>query len=68
MVAHTRRRSDYDPIVQMFYESGVDVLMGGGAAHFLPKSTPGSRRADEVDYVARFRDAGYARGHHRRRR
>ena len=60
MVAHTRRRSDYDPIVQMFYESGVDVLMGGGAAHFLPKSTPGSRRADEVDYVARFRDAGYA--------
>ena len=60
MVAHTRRRSDYDPIVQMFYESGVDVLMGGGAAHFLPKSTPGSRRADEVDYIARFRGAGYA--------
>jgi len=60
MVAHTRRRSDYDPIVQMFYESGVDVLMGGGSAHFLPKSTPGSRRADEVDYVARFRAAGYA--------
>jgi alkaline phosphatase len=59
MVAHTRRRSDYDPIVQMFYESGVDVLMGGGAAHFLPKSTPGSRRTDEVDYVARFRAAGY---------
>jgi len=59
MVAHTRRRSDYDPIVGMFHESGVDVLMGGGAAHFLPKSTPGSRRGDDVDYVAKFRDAGY---------
>ena len=52
MVAHTRRRSDYDPIVRMFHESGVDVLMGGGSAHFLPKSTPGSRRGDDVDYVA----------------
>ena len=59
MVAHTRRRSDYDPIVGMFHESGVDVLMGGGSAHFLPKSTPGSKRGDDVDYVAKFRDAGY---------
>ena len=47
MVAHTRRRSDYDPIVRMFHESGVDVLMGGGAAHFLPKSAAGSRRKDD---------------------
>ena len=60
MVAHTRRRSDYDPIVGMFHDSGVDVLMGGGSAHFLPKSTPGSRRGDDVDYVAKFRDTGYA--------
>ena len=60
MVAHTRRRSDYDPIVGMFYESGVDVLMGGGAAHFLPKSAAGSKRKDETDYVAKFRGAGYA--------
>jgi alkaline phosphatase len=60
MVAHTRRRSDYDPIVGMFHASGVDVLMGGGAAHFLPKSSPGSRRKDEIDYIARFRADGYA--------
>jgi len=59
MVAHTRRRSDYDPIVRMFSESQVDVLMGGGAAHFLPSSQPGSRRKDDVDYIARFRDNGY---------
>jgi alkaline phosphatase len=60
MVAHTRRRSDYDPIVRMFHDSGVDVLMGGGAAHFLPRSSPGSRRKDDVDYVAKFRADGYA--------
>jgi alkaline phosphatase len=59
MVAHTRRRSDYDQIVGMFHDSGVDVLMGGGAAHFLPGSAPGSRRKDDVDYVARYRAAGY---------
>jgi alkaline phosphatase len=59
MVAHTRRRSDYDVIVEQFYESGVDVLMGGGSASFLPKSTPGSRRKDDVDYIAKFRQAGY---------
>src|SRR4029077_8749225 len=60
MVAHTRRRSDYDPIVGMFHESGVDVLMGGGAAHFLPKSSPDSKRKDDVDYVAKFRADGYS--------
>src|SRR5262245_22731717 len=60
MVAHTRRRTDYDPIVGMFYDSGVDVLMGGGSAHFLPRSAAGSKRGDETDYLAKFRGAGYA--------
>ena len=60
MVAHTRRRSDYDPIVGMFHDSKVDVLMGGGAAHFLPRSSPGSRRKDDVDYVAKFRASSHA--------
>jgi alkaline phosphatase len=59
MVAHTRRRSDYDVIVKQFYESGVDVLMGGGSASFLPQSTPGSRRKDNEDYIAKFRQGGY---------
>ena len=59
MVAHTRRRSDYDEIVKQFYGSGVDVLMGGGSANFLPQTTPGSRRKDNEDYIAKFRQAGY---------
>jgi alkaline phosphatase len=59
MVAHTRRRSEYDRIVEQFFAAKPDVIMGGGLANFLPKSAKGSKRKDETDFVARFRDAGY---------
>ncbi|WP_319244504.1 alkaline phosphatase [uncultured Propionivibrio sp.] len=59
MVAHTRRRSDYNDIVKMFYDSGIDVMMGGGSPNFLPKSTPGSKRSDDVDYIDLFKQANY---------
>jgi alkaline phosphatase len=60
MVAHTRRRAAYDEIVEQLFAAKPDVLMGGGAANFLPQTAPGSKRKDDVDYVARFRDAGYS--------
>ncbi len=60
MVAHTRRRADYDIITRQLFESEAEVIMGGGSANFLPKSTPGSRRADEQNYIDRFKQAGYA--------
>ncbi|BAL97293.1 alkaline phosphatase [Rubrivivax gelatinosus] len=59
MAAHTRRRSDFDDIVRMFLDSRIDVLMGGGSPHFLPKSTPGSKRKDDTDFIAAYRQAGY---------
>src|SRR3954454_19420480 len=59
MVAHTRRRAAYDEIVEQYFAARPDVLMGGGAANFLPQSAPASKRRDDVDYVAKFRDAGY---------
>jgi alkaline phosphatase len=59
MVAHTRRRASYDEIVEQFFAAKPDVLMGGGSANFLPKASSGSKRKDDVDYIARFRDAGY---------
>ena len=34
--------------------------MGGGLANFLPQGAPGARRRDQIDYVAKFKDAGYA--------
>ena len=36
-----------------------DVLMGGGLANFLPGNADGSKRKDETDYLAKFKDAGY---------
>ncbi|AMJ59773.1 alkaline phosphatase [Bosea sp. PAMC 26642] len=59
MVAHTRRRSDYNDIVKMFHEVQPDVIMGGGSPNFLPKSTPGSKRTDDLDFIAQFKTAGY---------
>jgi alkaline phosphatase len=60
VVAHTRRRADYDVIVQQFFNLKPDVLMGGGSANFIPKAVAGSKRGDEQDFVAKFKDAGYA--------
>jgi alkaline phosphatase len=60
MVAHTRRRADKPEITQMFLDVGVDVLMGGGSAYFLPKSTPGSKRKDDKDYIELYKQAGFA--------
>ncbi|MEH2494355.1 alkaline phosphatase [Bradyrhizobium sp. AZCC 1678] len=59
MVAHTRRRAAYDEIVEQYFAAKPDVLMGGGSANFLPKAAAGSKRKDDIDYIARFRDAGY---------
>jgi alkaline phosphatase len=60
MVAHTRRRAEYDRIVEQLFAARPDVIMGGGLAHFLPKGTPGAKRRDETDFLAKFRAAGYA--------
>jgi len=60
MIAHTRRRGAYDEIVAQYFAARPDVLMGGGSANFLPQAAPGSSRKDDIDYVARFREAGYA--------
>jgi len=58
MVAHTRRRADFEDIVKMFFAVQPDVIMGGGSPDFVPKSA-GGKREDNVDYVRKFADAGY---------
>ncbi len=60
MVAHTRRRADYDEIVRMFFKVQPDVIMGGGTPYFLPKSDPDGKRTDEENYIEKFKQAGYA--------
>lgn len=46
-------------VPEAYLQSGVEVLLGGGLRHWIPKSTPGSRRPDEKDYVALASQQGY---------
>jgi alkaline phosphatase len=59
--AHGRNRSDGNraAYVVQSLESGIDVLMGGGARRLLPQSAEGSRRSDDRDMFAEFEAAGY---------
>jgi alkaline phosphatase len=59
MIAHTRRRAAYDEIVAQMFAAKPDVILGGGAANFLPQAAETSKRRDDVDYIARFKEAGY---------
>ncbi len=60
VVSHTRRRDEKAAIVKFFYDMKPEVILGGGAAYFTPKSVLGSKRADETNYVDLFQKAGYA--------
>ncbi len=59
MVGHTGERTDYNSIARMFFEAKPDVMMGGGSVNFMPKSTLGSKRTDEVDYIDAFKKIGH---------
>lgn len=59
VVAHTRKRGDKADINGMLFDVKPDVLLGGGSAYFLPQATAGSRRKDDKDYIALFKEAGY---------
>ena len=59
MVAHTRRRAAYDEIVAQMFAAKPDVILGGGAANFLPQAAETSKRRYDADYIAKFKEAGY---------
>jgi alkaline phosphatase len=46
-------------VPQAYLQSGVDVLLGGGLRQWIPKSSPGSRRPDETDYLIQAAGKGY---------
>jgi alkaline phosphatase len=61
MFAHTVQRSLMQNIVDQLYNPAQrpDVIMGGAAAWFWPKSVTGSKRDDETDMIAKFESAGH---------
>ncbi|MGE7370271.1 alkaline phosphatase [Neorhizobium sp. NPDC001467] len=59
IVAHTRKRGDKAEINGMLFDVKPEVVLGGGSAYFLPQATAGSKRKDDKDYIAMFKEAGY---------
>jgi alkaline phosphatase len=49
------RRGMEDAIAQQYLEREIDVLLGGGARHFLQKQEDGS----VIDYIPQFKAKGY---------
>jgi alkaline phosphatase len=63
--AHVNRRDEEDIIAQQMIGEHplgrvVDLMLGGGRCHFLPKSTSGSCRADETDVIQLAKDNSFS--------
>lgn len=53
--SHVDKRSKANLIAEHITKSGVDVLFGGGWAHFIPKSTKDSKRKDDKDLLSELK-------------
>jgi alkaline phosphatase len=51
-MAHVDNRRKQAEIADQIVNSGIDVLIGGGWAYFVPASSQGSRRKDDKDVLA----------------
>ena len=63
--AHVNRRDDEDTIARQMIGDHplgqvVDLMLGGGRCHFLPKSMSGSCRADEVNVIQMAEANGFS--------
>ena len=57
--AHTKGVEDRDALARTLVETAeIDIVLGGGAADFLP-ARKGGRRADDIDLLLQLRSAGY---------
>lgn len=63
MIAHTQNRGNGTLIASQYIDTadktGLTVLLGGGAYHFIPKSQTGSRRTDERNVINDFKSRGF---------
>lgn len=62
--AHVNRRDEEDTIARQMIGDHplghvVDLMLGGGRCHFLPKPTSGSCRVDEIDIIGMAKDNGF---------
>jgi alkaline phosphatase len=58
-VAHTAARDEENDIMEQAVHQGLDVVLGGGKRHLLPKESKGAR-ADGENLYRMLQDWGYA--------
>lgn len=58
-VAHTRSRYEQNMIAQSYLDLNIDVLLGGGMQHFLPKESKDSKRLDSINLIESYKSTGY---------
>jgi len=59
-LAHTASRSSEDDIMEQAVHQGVDVVLGGGRRHLLPRESKGGARADGENLYQTLQSWGYA--------
>lgn len=57
---HAKLRTDAQALVDQYAVLAPDVLMGGGADYFLPRTVPGGKRDDGKSVIAAFHEKGFA--------
>ncbi|MEO0813947.1 MAG: alkaline phosphatase, partial [Myxococcota bacterium] len=56
--AHALSRSEENAIAEQLAVSNVDLILGGGWRHFVPKDVPGSKRRDQRDLLLEAQQSG----------
>jgi len=57
--AHVPARKMEPEIAAQLVESGVEVMLGGGRAFFIPEEDSASKRSDDLNLIERARQNGY---------
>lgn len=57
--AHVRLRSNQTAIAYDIIANRVNVILGGGKSFFIPQSSRGSKRKDNLDLINEARKVGY---------
>lgn len=57
--AHVRSRREMASVAEQYLNIGLDVILGGGRAAFLPEGQDGGQRPDARNLLDEFGQAGY---------
>ena len=55
-ISHVIKRGMHAEIARQMTGSGVDVLIGGGWAYFVPRNIQGSKRSDDLDLISMLKE------------